>query len=119
MEELSCQLEFAKQINRDIKQRIEDQILLVNKTEIAFKAKELVGAKNEIIDNLKTIIGNLKETCNRKQEGEENVMSNDNNQLGNNGKQGGLKKGAQECCEFIEVHATKGVYEWLLNMGKH
>ena len=51
--------------------------MLVNKTEIAFKAKEeLVGAENEIIDNLKTIIGNLKETCNRKQEGEENVTSN-------------------------------------------
>ena len=91
MEELSCQLEFAKQINRDLKQKIEDQTLLVNKTEILFKAKEeLVGAKNEIIDNLKTIIGNLKETCNRKQEGEENVTSNDDNQLGNNGKQGGF-----------------------------
>ena len=47
MEELSCQLEFAKQINRDLKQKIEKQTLLVNKTEIAFKAKEeLVGAKN-------------------------------------------------------------------------
>ena len=76
MEELSCQLEVAKQINGDLKQKIEDQTVLVNKTEIAFKAKELVGAKDEIIDNLKTIIGNLKETCNRKQEGKENVMSN-------------------------------------------
>ena len=112
MEELSCQLEFAKQINRDLKQKIEDQTLLVNKTEIALKAKEeLVGAKNEIIDNLKTIIGNLKETCNRKQEGEENVTSNDNNQLGNNGEQGGLKNGAQECCEFIEVHATTRLFQ--------
>ena len=113
MEELSSQLEFANQINGDLKQKIEDHTLLVNKTEIAFKAKEeLVGAKSEIIDKLKTIIGNLEETCNRKQEAEENVTSNDNNQLGNNGEHGRLKNGAQECCEFLEVHTTKGFLLW-------
>ena len=68
IDELFRQLEIAKRIYRDLKQKIEDQNLFVNKAGIAFKAKEeLVGAKNEIIDNLKITIGNLKETFNCKQ----------------------------------------------------
>ena len=110
MKELSRQLDVAKQINVDQKQKIENQTLLVNKTEIAFNAKEeLVVAKNEIIINLKIIIENLKETCNCKQEGGEVMTPNDNNQMGDNREEVGLKQGVKECCEFVEVHATKGV----------
>ena len=40
----------VKQFNQELKQKIEDQILLVNKTDIAFNAKEeLVEVKKEII----------------------------------------------------------------------
>ena len=63
----------------------------------------------EIISNLNIIIENLKETCNCKQKGGEVMTSNDNNQLGDNREEVGLKQGVKECCEFVEVHATKGV----------
>ena len=65
--------------------------------------------KNEIRDNPKITIGNLKEICNCKQDGDDNLALIDNNQLENNGEEVGLSNGVKECCEFIEVHATKGV----------
>ena len=65
VEEAIRQLDIAKQINKDFVIKLEDQIILTSKVELACKAKEeLTDAKNEIINNLNTIIGYLKkDTC--------------------------------------------------------
>ena len=58
--DLSRQLGAAEQLNRDLEKRLDDQALILSKTDLAFESKtELLKAKDEIVRNLKAIIENI------------------------------------------------------------
>ena len=61
MEHLTHQLESERQLNQDMVKKLEDQVIITNKTELAFSTQtNLVNAKNDIIQNLKIIIAQHK-----------------------------------------------------------
>ena len=71
--------------------------MMISKADLAFHAKyELANAKDEVINNLKTILDLRKTDPPR-----ENV-------IGVTVTPKVLKHGINECCEFMEVHATNG-----------
>ena len=59
--ELMRQLKNEKEVKKNLIKQLDDQLLITQKTELAFKTQEqLIRAKSEIIDNLKTIISQHK-----------------------------------------------------------
>ena len=57
MHELTQQLECEEKLNLELAKKLEDQIVITNKTELVFNTQEkLVNSKKEIIENLKIII---------------------------------------------------------------
>ena len=97
MEHLTHQLESERQLNQDMAKKLEDQVIITNKTELAFSTQtDLVNAKNDIIAG---------SSCLQLHEGdltsylEANSPSNSRTENNN---------GVQDSCEFIKAHATNG-----------
>ena len=62
MEHLTHQLESERQLNQDMAKKLEDQVIITNKTEFAFSTQtDIVNAKDDIIQNLKIIAQHKKE----------------------------------------------------------
>ena len=58
---LTCQLSSAEQRYTDMGKRLEDQALILHKTELAYESQtELLNAKNEVIEHLKTFLEHQK-----------------------------------------------------------
>ena len=105
MVELIDQLELLKHSNQDLAKRIEDQNLIVQKTELAFNTKnEMVEAKEEIIGNLKMIIEQLQKEISKQVSGDVNpILSNANVSSDQ------LTPGVADCIDFLKCHANNGV----------
>ena len=106
LEELIDQLELSKQSNRDLAKKIEDQTLIIQKTELTFNTKnELLKAKEEIIGNLKMIIGQLqKESC-EQVNGDVYLTSPSNA----NASSDQLTPRVADCIDFLKCQANNGV----------
>ena len=127
LEELGRQLELERQINREMDKKLEDQTVIVNKTELAFDAKtELVNSKNDIIENFKTIVEQYKkEPCRCKKVPEIGMTSDTicGNTERSDEQEMKTKKGVKECNEFLEVYTTNdailnGLLLWI-NIQRH
>ena len=105
-EVLKKEYESEIQSRKNIQLRLQDHVQIVKKAELAFNAKaDLVIAKNEIIDNLKNILKLRKVECQETPP----PVDVDLTSPENSDTQKNLKNGVNECCEFIEIHATHGV----------
>ena len=83
--------EYEVLASTDLERRLNDQILLTTKTEVASNLKDqLIEAKQEIIQNLKS----------------NQVLSNDD--MGSATEEN-TPNGVAESCEFMRVHGTCGV----------
>ena len=66
LDELAHLLENEKHVNWNLERKLDDQVLITKKTELAFSTQEkLVNAKNEIIENLRLISQQQKESYRR------------------------------------------------------
>ena len=128
--DLSRQLGAAEQLNRDLEKRLDDQALILSKTDLAFESKtELLKAKEEIIGNLKAIIENIRGQRTRKRHIQFDVTSNltsvdVDSQLSKHEQQVGcgdnssvegkspetekLENNVKDCCDFLQNHGTNG-----------
>ena len=103
--EMEHKLEYEKEGNKDLVKKLADQIIITEKTELAFNTQnELVNAKNEIIENHKLIIEQFKkEAFASDREVTQNLTSDmANGCIGNS-------NGVQDCCDFIKLHTKHGV----------
>ena len=127
--DLSRQLGAAEQLNRDLEKRLDDQALILSKTDLAFETKtELLKAKDEIIGNLKAIIENIRgeilvvkgqgnDTSNLTSVDVDSQLSKHDQQVGcgdNSSVEGKsretekLENSVKDCCDFLQNHGING-----------
>ena len=94
--ELQTELECERDKNRLLSERLEDKILIANNTVMAFNAqKDLLLAKEDIIENLRKGFSDIEKSCNCKQQKDIAEISMTSNKVSD------VDTPAESCCDDL------------------